>query len=217
MMATEATPDILAKSSTAPEYELVSLRNFQQRYSLLIRDQNKTKTSNDDVTPVEQPVVNGTLDIETDGSKQPTDSVEANVNSAEVSINGGSDTEISKAETSKAQSGHVRSASIVKKATSFKPVSINNKFLATKAPAPAAKIGEKGSAGIVSTPTGTLTSGSRPRLVAKSGSSLRDSTPRNAAAANGTQAGAAPNASAVWNRNQRTLHLCNMIHMENAN
>ena len=153
-----------------------------------------------------------------DGSKQDSESVEAIVHSAEVSVSGGSDTEASKAETSKTgdeKGSHGRSASAVKKFASFKPVSVNKTFLASKGASTAApsKLGEKPATGpspILAGSTATL--GARPRLVAKSGSGLRDSSPRTAAAANGVKPGGAPDASAVWNKNKRTLHMrkCSM-------
>jgi hypothetical protein len=153
--------------------------------------------------------VNGS--VEKDDSKQDTDHVESIVNSTEVSISGGSDTENSKAETSKSQvdeKGHVRTTSTVKKLTSFKPVSVNKTFLAAKGATPTvpSKLGDKGLAGSTPAQTGpSLSSVARPRLVAKSGSGLRDSAPRTAASANGGKPGAAPDASAVWNKNRRTL------------
>ncbi len=134
---------------------------------------------------------------EVDGIKADTDQLDGAVNSAEVSINGGSDSEALQTEASKQ---HLRSASSVKKPTSFKAVSVNKTFLAAKA-APS-KPGDKAAA--TSTPAVSLTSTlSRPRLVAKTGSGLRDSTPRTASSSNGGKPGTAPDASAVWNKNRR--------------
>ncbi|KAG9238490.1 putative ATP synthase subunit F, mitochondrial [Amylocarpus encephaloides] len=116
-----------------------------------------------------------------------------------------SDTEASKTETTKTPSGHLRTTSTVKKALSFKPVSVNKTFLAAKGATPSttSKLGEKPAAGTPSTQTGPSSSSApRPRLVAKSGSALRDSTPRNSTTANGSKTGAAPDASAVWNKNR---------------
>jgi hypothetical protein len=176
---------------------------------MLTCGQNTTETSNQDVFPIEQPIVNGNSDNDKDGIKQTTVDGDANINSAEVSVSGGSDTENSKAETSKTQLGHVRTTSTVKKPLSFKPVSVNKTFLAAKgttAP-PTTKPGEKGAAGTATAPSGPLSSSApRPRLVAKSGSGLRDSAPRNAASTNGSKSSAAPDASAVWNKNRRTFH-----------
>ncbi|KAL2070449.1 hypothetical protein VTL71DRAFT_13475 [Oculimacula yallundae] len=187
-MATEATSEIIATPSISPDHDLKS-----------------NETPSQDVLP-EQPLVNGVADKH--DSKQDTEHVEPNVNSAEVSVSGGSDTEASKAEASKGQvdeKGHLRTTSTVKKFASFKPVSVNKTFLAAKGSGTAApsKSGEKGASGSTAVPAGpSSTSALRPRLVAKTGSGLRDSTPRAAAAANGGKAGAAPDASAVWNKNR---------------
>ncbi len=137
--------------------------------------------------------------------------MEANNISAEVSVSGGSDAEASKAEASKTQSdekGHIRTTSTLKKFASFKPVSVNKTFLAAKGATTAtpSKSGEKGTAGLPTAQIGPSSSTAlRPRLVAKSGSGLRDATPRSAASANGGKAGAAPDANAVWNKNRRKL------------
>ncbi len=147
---------------------------------------------------------------EKEDTKSDTENVESNVISAEVSVSGGSDTEATKTESSKARGGeksHTRTASTVKKA-SFKRISVNRTFLTTKAAAPAApsKLGEKGAAGSTTVPIGSSSGTSaRPRLVAKSGSGLRDSAPRTSAAGNGGKTGA-PDASAVWNKNRRTSY-----------
>ncbi|KAE8450458.1 hypothetical protein EG329_006534 [Mollisiaceae sp. DMI_Dod_QoI] len=190
MMATEATPETLATSSITSDHEL-----------------NTIETPSQDVTfEQSQPVVNGISEKYED--KQDAEHVETNINSAEVSISGGSDTEASKAETSKIhgdEKGHIRTASTVKKLASFKPVSVNKTFLAAKGATAAtpSKLGDKGAAPSTTTQAGPSTSSApRPRLVAKSGSGLRDSTPRNATAANGGKAGSAPDASAVWNKNR---------------
>jgi hypothetical protein len=150
-----------------------------------------------------------------DESKLYTDRPDGLINSAEVSVSGGSDTEATKAEASKSESegkGHIRSASTVKKLISFKAVSVNKTFLAAKGAAPA-KPGEKGASGSTLLPTAPLTSSTpRPRLVAKLGSGLRDSAPRNAAATNGGKTGAAPDASAVWNKNRRMWNYHDQLH-----
>jgi len=215
MMATEATPEILATSSAIPDHELVRWRNILTHRSVLLTcAQNTTETPSQDVSS-EQPLLNGTPATNTDKDeiKQDTEHVEAGVNSAAVSVSGGSDTEASKAETTKTQTdekGHLRTTSVVKKPTSFKPVSVNKTFLAAKSATTAtpSKLGDKSAANSTAFPSGPSTSTApRPRLVAKSGSGLRDSTPRATAAANGSKPGAAPDASAVWNKNRRTLHL----------
>jgi hypothetical protein len=208
MMATEATSEIFASSSTIPDHELVRPGQLVEAVTSLTGNQNTTETASQDV-PSKQPVVNG--NAEKDEIKQDAEPIDTSVNSAEVSVSGGSDTEASKAETSKTAAdgkGHVRTASTVKKLASFKPVSVNKTFLAAKGATPTvpSKLGDKGAAGATTTQTGPSTSTApRPRLVAKSGSGLRDSTPRTSTTANGGKGGAAPDASAVWNKNRRTL------------
>jgi hypothetical protein len=165
--------------------------------------------------------VNGSSEI--DDIKQDSEPIDTSVNSAEVSVSGGSDTEASKAETSKTlgdEKGHARTASTVKKFASFKPVSVNKTFLAAKGATTStpSKQGEKGTAGSTAAQAGPLTTAAaRPRLVAKSGSGLRDSTPRTSATANGGKAGAAPDANAVWNKNRRTLRLLKSTRSHLAN
>lgn len=155
-----------------------------------------------------QPLVNGVT--EKDGNTQSTESAGSGFVSAEVSVSGGSDTEASKAETSKIPDdgkGHARSGSTaVKKFASFKPVSVNKTFLAAKGATPTvpSKLGEKPAPGSSTTPAGPSASSTlKPRLVAKSGSVLRDAGPRSSTTANGGKAGGAPDASAVWNKNKR--------------
>ncbi|KAG9242292.1 hypothetical protein BJ878DRAFT_179247 [Calycina marina] len=189
MMATEATAESIATILTTAENDLTVPESQSQ----------------DVPSDPPQPLVNGLA--EKDGSKQlTTEAVGSAVVSAEVSVSGGSDTEASKTETSKAAEdgkGHIRTGSTtVKKIASFKPVSVNKTFLAVKSsgPAPPSKLGEKPATGSTSTPSGSLgTLSQRPRLVAKSGSALRDAAPRSSTA-NGGQA--APDASAVWNKNR---------------
>jgi hypothetical protein len=215
MMATEATPEILATSSTIPDHELVRPNQLLNVNSALLTcAQNATETPSQDVSS-EQPLLNGSPIPNTDKDeiKQDAEHAEAGVNSAEVSVSGGSDTEASKAETTKTQTdekGHLRTASVVKKFASFKPVSVNKTFLAAKSATTAAplKLGDKSAANSTTFPSGgpSTSTALRPRLVAKSGSGLRDSTPRATTAANGNKPGAAPDASAVWNKNRRMLH-----------
>jgi hypothetical protein len=153
----------------------------------------------------ETPRING--GYASDDLKFLSDRAEALLNSADVSVSGGSDTEAAKADTSKGtgdEKGHTRSTSTVKKPTSFKPVSVNKTFLAAKGAAPA-KPGDKAPAGASATLTpGSTSAAPRPRLVAKTASSLRDAGPRTATAANG-KTGSGPDANAVWNKNRRTL------------
>lgn len=205
MMATEATSETFAKSSTIPDHELVGMeRNIAVVPDGLTGAQNTTDFASVDVSST-LPALNG-LTAKEDG-KQDADAVESNVNSAEVSISGGSDTEASKAENSKIagdEKGHLRTASTVKKFASFKPVSVNKTFLAAKGATPVvpSKLGDKISAGTV-TAQATSTATLRPRLVAKSGSGLRDASSRTSPAVNGGKPGA-PDGSVVWNKNRRT-------------
>lgn len=125
--------------------------------------------------------------------------------SADVSVSGGSDTEASRARDG--EKGHGRTSSTVKKPATFKAVSVNKTFLAAKGAAAAAagstasKPADKSSASLLSSsPSGTSTLSSRPRLIAKSGSGTGNA-PR-LSAANGTNA-SGPDPSAVWNKNRR--------------
>ncbi|KAG5984083.1 hypothetical protein E4U55_006115 [Claviceps digitariae] len=129
-------------------------------------------------------------------------------NSAEISLSGGSDTEASRTEWSKQRDvdkGHGRSASSAKKPTTFKAVSVNKTFLASKAipsgvvPKPI----EKPVSGSSTPPPGSSSlSSSRPRLIAKTGSGTRDSAPKYSSLSNGAKAVSAPDPSAVWNKNR---------------
>lgn len=159
-------------------------------------------------------VINGISDKEE--SKQDADNVDSNIVSAEVSVSGGSDTENSKAETSKTAidgKGHLRTDSKIKKLASFKSVSVNKTFLAAKASGTTtpSKLGEKSSLTSTSTPAGPTSTSLRPRLVAKSGSGLRDASSKTTLGANGGKPGA-PDASAVWNKNRRRYKANISIH-----
>jgi hypothetical protein len=128
------------------------------------------------------------------------------VNSTEVSISGGSDTEAAKSDASKGKDdtkGHGRAASAVKKPASFKAVKVNKTFLNPKGSAPGAesKAGEKAPPAAVAAaaPTAPVTTTTRPRLVAKTGSGLI----AKSSGANGAKAGSAPDPNAVWNKNRR--------------
>lgn len=84
---------------------------------------------------------------------------------------------------------------------------MNKTFLAAKGATAMmpTKPGDKGPVGSVSLPAAPLTSSApRPRLVAKSGSGLRDSAPRTSATVNGGKT-PMPDANAVWNKNRRML------------
>ncbi|KAK4202812.1 hypothetical protein QBC40DRAFT_37348 [Triangularia verruculosa] len=125
------------------------------------------------------------------------------VNSAEVSVSGGSDNEASKEGSKGKEDGanHARPSSTLKKPASFKAISVNKTFLHQKGTVPPAQTKplEKPAATLSSSPTpsSTLTS-SRPRLVAKTGSGLV----AKSSGANGGKSGSAPDANAVWNKNR---------------
>lgn len=92
--------------------------------------------------------------------------------------------------------GHVRTNSSVKKPSTFKSVSVTKTFLAKSAvSAPVARPGEKAAPAVQPNTSTLLTA--KPRLVAKSGAG---NAPRALGKANG--AGAGPDASKVWNKNQ---------------
>ncbi|UKZ64607.1 uncharacterized protein TrAtP1_005821 [Trichoderma atroviride] len=131
-------------------------------------------------------------------------SVEDQINSADVSVSGGSDTEASRAKDG--DKGQVRAGASTKKPATFKAVSVNKTFLASKAnPNVSSKTSDKPAAGSSTPPTGSATlSISRPRLVAKSGSGTGSSTPRFSSLANGGKPAAAPDPSVVWNKNRPT-------------
>ena len=157
----------------------------------------------------EHSALNGSLAVDEIENKHVT-SVEDLLNSADPSVSGGSDTEASKLDPSKSQDGdkgHTRTSSAVKKPATFKAVSVNKTFLASKGAAGSItpKIGDKtgASAGLSSQSGASAASATRPRLVAKTASALRDAAPRFSSVVNGGRPGAAPDASAVWNKNRR--------------
>ncbi|RAR12442.1 hypothetical protein DDE82_000153 [Stemphylium lycopersici] len=117
---------------------------------------------------------------------------------AVADASGGSDTDISRpgsVDQSKRDGTHVRTSSTAKKQP-FKSVSVTKSFLAKTVPsAPAARSGDK--AAPAAPPKTSNVLSAKPRLVAKSGAS---NTPRALGQANG--AGAGPDASKVWNKNQ---------------
>lgn len=154
--------------------------------------------------------MNATPSIDDIENKRIT-SVDDQIHSADVSTSGGSDTEASRADAKSkdGDKGHGRTGSSVKKPATFKSVSVNRTFLAAKAASASsasATAADKPPTGSSTPPTGSATLSSRPRLVAKTGSSARDSSPR-LSAANGGKPGSAPDASAVWNKNRRMLHV----------
>lgn len=135
-------------------------------------------------------------------------SVEEQTISTDVSVSGGSDTEASKADSSRPQSdsGHARTSSTVKKPATFKAVSVNKTFLASKggSSAAASTSGDKSPAA-PGTPSTQLPQSAvvpnRPRLIAKTGSGSRDSI--TGSAANGGKPATAPDPTTVWNKNRR--------------
>ena len=135
-------------------------------------------------------------------------SVEEQTVSTDVSVSGGSDTEASKADSSRPQSdkGHARTSSSVKKPATFKAVSVNKTFLGSKggSSATTSTSGDKSPAA-PGTPNTQLPQSAvvpnRPRLIAKTGSGSRDST--TGSAANGGKPATAPNPTTVWNKNRR--------------
>lgn len=149
------------------------------------------------------PAVNGGSPLPEDIANKRITSVEDQINSADVSVSGGSDTEASRAKDG--DKGQVRAGASTKKPATFKAVSVNKTFLASKAnPNVSSKTSDKPTAGSSTPPTGSATlSISRPRLVAKSGSGTGNSTPRFSALSNGGKPAAAPDPSAVWNKNRR--------------
>ncbi|TGJ84060.1 hypothetical protein E0Z10_g4686 [Xylaria hypoxylon] len=135
-------------------------------------------------------------------NKQIADIVDELVNSAEASVSGGSDTEAFKTDPTKlfGETGHTRSSSTVKKPQSFKSVSVNRTFLASKGAINSTSRPEStaGSASTIPQPT-VSSSASRLKLVAKSGSTLGGAS--KTLNVNGKPPGA-PDPNLVWNRNR---------------
>ncbi|RCI08998.1 hypothetical protein L249_4948 [Ophiocordyceps polyrhachis-furcata BCC 54312] len=188
MMATEPPNENLADVSTSPE-----TRPPDQPCNVAL----------------DPPAVNGNLPVTNDeiANKRIT-SVEEQINSADVSVSGGSDTEASRPDWPRQKDGdksHGRTTSTTRKPATFKAVSVNKTFLASKSTPSSTvpKANDKPNTGTSTPPPGSMTlSASRPRLVAKTGSGARDSTPRLSASVNGGKPAAAPDASAVWNKNR---------------
>ncbi|KAI1433664.1 hypothetical protein GGR50DRAFT_480062 [Xylaria sp. CBS 124048] len=158
---------------------------------------NATKPEFENVDRSE-PALNGSGDdIE---NKHIAEIVDELVNSAEVSVSGGSDTEASKGDLTKSdEKGHARSSSAVKKTQSFKSVSVNRTFLASKSTASTSRP-ESAAGSTSTTPQPTVSSSaSRLKLVAKSGSNLGGAS--KTLSANGKPSGA-PDPNLVWNRNR---------------
>ncbi|GAP85908.1 putative ATP synthase subunit mitochondrial protein [Rosellinia necatrix] len=186
MMATEATiggPVDVSVNEPSPNQPTSTDPDFQ--------DENTDRLSI---------VVNGSAD-DID-NKQITDIVDELVNSAEASVSGGSDTEASKADPTKSagEKGHVRSSSAVKKPQSFKSVSVNRTFLASKSATGSTSRPESAAGSVSTTPQPTASSSaSRLKLVAKSGSNLGGAS--KTLGVNGKPSGA-PDPNTVWNRNR---------------
>ena len=131
------------------------------------------------------------------GGERETSADERSVSNSHPDPNVGSDTDTSRADG--AEQGNdgqdkIYRLGAMKKPTSFKSVSVTKSFLAKTASTPptmTVKIGEKSPA------VAALQSIAKPRLVAKSGSGIRDS-PRPRLTADGASDGAT-----VWNKNRR--------------
>ncbi|KAI1420988.1 hypothetical protein F5Y12DRAFT_68442 [Xylaria sp. FL1777] len=135
-------------------------------------------------------------------NRQIADIVDELVNSAEASVSDGSDTEAFKADPTKlsGEKGHARSLSTAKKPQSFKSVSVNRTFLASKSATNSTSRPESAAGSASTTPQPTVSSSaSRLKLVAKSGSNLGGAS--KTLSVNGKPSGA-PDPSLVWNRNR---------------
>lgn len=183
-------------------------------YATLLRtidctDYNSQTTNNvvksPTAVPADTKVVNG--DLESSTKKLESDKVDGLSDSVDVSLNGGSDTEATRVKALRDADGLAQSKvfATVKKPTSFKAVSVNKTFLATKGSPITAltKSGEKGGPGSSATST-TSTFSAKPRLVAKLGNGPKTSLLGGTNSVNGAP-GTALAASAVWNKNQRKL------------
>ncbi|KAM0323536.1 hypothetical protein ACHAQA_008817 [Verticillium albo-atrum] len=158
---------------------------------------------------LDRAILNGSPAVDELENKHIT-GVEDQINSADVSVSGGSDTEASRADSATKSTdgdkGHLRSSSTVKKPATFKAVSVNKKFLAGSKGTPsnpAAKPIDKAASasGLNAAPSSSSSlSASRPRLVAKSGAA--GSVNKFSSSANGGQAASGPDPSAVWNKNR---------------
>ena len=157
---------------------------------------------------------------------------------ASAEASGGSDTDTSRADLAELSEKDVREgirharSNSVKKPISFKAVSVTKSFLAkaTAGSPPASKGNtDKGKvhhiilrnyARLIIHPLSTTAAmaitnnqpAPRPRLVAKSGSGLRDATPKTMNSTNKSGRGSGPDPNQVWNKNRRkscpARHLC---------
>jgi hypothetical protein len=166
---------------------------------MVLLDSQATDSQHGELVP---PAVNGGSPLPEDIANKRITIVEDQVNSADVSVSGGSDTEASRAKDG--DKGQGRAGASAKRPATFKAVSVNKTFLASKAnPNVSSKTSDKPAAGSSTPPTGSATlSISRPRLVAKSGTGTGNSTPR-LSLANGGKPAAAPDPNVVWNKNRR--------------
>lgn len=139
-------------------------------------------------------------------NKHVTELVDELVNSAEVSISGGSDTEAAKSDSARLRhgdKGHSRTASGVKKPASFKAISVNRTFLTTKATPPNAspKPSEKPTPlPGASAPQVPTAAGTKPRLVARPVNGL---VAKSGAGGLGAKGSSGPDGNTVWNKNRR--------------
>ncbi|KAF5866688.1 hypothetical protein ETB97_010783 [Aspergillus alliaceus] len=147
-------------------------------------EQSTTDTSRQGPRPV------ATRALELNGVTSGSDAGE------DTASQGGSESDASRTESRL----HSR-ASSTKRPTSFKPVSFA-KFSVPKAPGtpPTAKVSEKAPLSST-TPLGAPLQSSRPRLVAKTTSSLRDSLSKTGTSA-ARLGGSGPDPNQVWNRNR---------------
>ncbi|KUI55105.1 hypothetical protein VP1G_02578 [Cytospora mali] len=215
MMAQEATPQQSVEATATP--------------AALPSEDGSHDVDNTSRDPHPAPELNGDPSANVVVDKLVNDLVDEVVNSAEVSVSG-SDTEASRSR--KDDKGHVRSSS-VKRPTTFKSVSVNKTFLASKGSSAsvAPKAGEKPAATASSTATPPSASSTpKPRLVAKTGSSsLRDAS-KTSAAPNGRPP---PDGNVVWNKNRPVpppdpkkysdeelsklgIHMANRLHPDDA-
>jgi hypothetical protein len=165
-----------------------------------------------DVDP-DVPIVNGTANYGDIENKHITN-IEDSSAPTEASVSGGSDTEASRADGSRQgkddEKGHNRAGSSIKKPATFKAVSVNKKFLASKVTTPGAtaKAGDISRPSSSTPPPGASTpSSSKPRLIAKTAPGVGS---RLSSLVNGGKPASAPDASAVWNKNRRRWHLFNL-------
>ncbi|KAG6005894.1 hypothetical protein E4U21_007528 [Claviceps maximensis] len=189
MMATEPSGDDLAARSVSSQLPPLDPADDLHRHDVSIKNGLAVTPSNE-------------------VADKPSSSLEEQSNSAEISLSGGSDTEASRTEWSKqidVDKGHGRSASSAKKPTTFKAVSVNKTFLASKANPSGVvpKALEKPVSGSSTPPPGSSSlSSTRPRLIAKTVGGARDSAPKYSSLSNGAKSVSGPDPSAVWNKNR---------------